>query len=191
MRWAVGTLLLLGCIVQTWADEWEEDDEVVVEDDVPEPVDPAAEARANHARMHGAPEWASDPQVLVSAENAAQSEHSDIVRLMTGFVGRDGGTQGQGAPREDDDARGCRSRLEVSLDSALPSAGLKPRLPALIPAFRARIIFESPELQQKFNFLQSVSSMSLVAVLPGERARARARARASTHARKQASARET
>jgi hypothetical protein len=72
MRWAVGTLLLLSCVAQhAWADEWEEDDEVVVEEDVPEqPVDPAAEARANHARMHGAPQWASDPEVLVSVESA-------------------------------------------------------------------------------------------------------------------------
>lgn len=70
MRWAIGTLLLVGFVAQSWADEWEEDDEVVVEDDVPQAVDPAAEARANHARMHGAPEWASDPEVLVGAETA-------------------------------------------------------------------------------------------------------------------------
>ena len=62
----------MSCVAQhAWADEWEEDDEVVVEEDVPEqPVDPAAEARANHARMHGAPQWASDPEVLVSVESA-------------------------------------------------------------------------------------------------------------------------
>ena len=159
MRWAVGTLLLLSCIAQTWADEWEED-EVVVEDDVPEPVDPAAEARANHARMHGAPEWASDPQVLVSARGAVPSRHSNMLRLMTGFVGCDGGAEGQGIPREDDDARGSGSRLEVSLNSVLSRQhGIKPHPPSVDLALHTRIIFEDPELQQKFNFLQSVSPM--------------------------------
>ena len=70
---ALGALLLLSLAATARADEWEEDDEVVVEEDTPEPADPAAAARENHARMHGAPPWASNPEVLVRPPPSAPS----------------------------------------------------------------------------------------------------------------------
>ena len=79
-------MFLLGCVAQAWCDEWEEDDEVVVEDDVPaDPVDPAAEARANHAKMHGAPAWASDPEVLVRAKSSTAFYIRGFVDVVGAF----------------------------------------------------------------------------------------------------------
>jgi hypothetical protein len=163
MRRGVGALLLLGLVVSSYADEWEEDDEVVVEEDVPEPVDPAAEARANHARMHGAPPWANDPEVLVrprsgSAAARARSHLNDSVALS----GCDGGAQGQGAAGDHDVARGSRGRFKVccsrhlcpALDTCRASRSTQPRVATSLRALRT--IFEDPELSQKFSFLQSV-----------------------------------
>jgi hypothetical protein len=126
-------------------------------------VDPAAEARANHARMHGAPPWANDPEVLVrprsgSAAARARSHLNDSVALS----GCDGGAQGQGAAGDHDVARGSRGRFKVccsrhlcpALDTCRASRSTQARVATSLRALRT--IFEDPELSQKFSFLQSV-----------------------------------
>ena len=168
---ALGALLLLGLAASARADEWEEDDEVVVEEDRPEAVDPAAEARANHARMHGAPEWANDPEVLVSW-NAHRSPPSTAqLTLWRLSAGGDGGAWREGAAGDHDHAGGRGGRWKVSasrVDAAAAAAAAASRDRGLRSTARLntvldcdRTIFEDPELSKKFNFLQSVRGLSI------------------------------
>ena len=88
-------LLLLLLAAAARADEWEED-EMAVEDEPDEDfVDPAERARANHAEMHGAPAWATDPEVI------AVMEEPEVKALLETMTSQEGAQAAAGTIQSD------------------------------------------------------------------------------------------